>query len=617
VIGNAHTAALIATDGSIDWCCWPYFDSPAVFCRLLDAVKGGSFRVGPTGQYAVTRAYQGPTNVLSTTFTTSSGRFRITDLMPIQRGQESRRILRLVEGLGGEVEFEIRFRPTFDYAHAETTINTYSGGAVARAGHETLALACPVPLQVDAEGGAGTRRWLHAGERFWLTLTYQKEPSAVTPPAHDPEAALAQTLDYWGTWASTCTYHGRYRDLVLRSALTLKLLTFEPSGALIAAPTTSLPEAIGGVRNWDYRYTWLRDSALILDALQAIGYHDEAMRFWGWLEDLAPRFPKELQIMYRIDGSPELPERILDHLEGYRQSRPVRIGNAGARQTQLDAYGEVLNAACICHLEMGHPVRPELGMVLRTLADQAARRWREPDYSIWEVRNQPQHFLYSKLLCWVALDRAMQLAKCAALTGNVHEWQQEREAIRRAILTHGYNKDVGAFTQAFGSTALDASALAIPLVGFLPATDPRVRSTIEQIQRRLTANGLVHRYLTDDGLPGGEAIFALSSFWLVDNLALTGRIDEARALFERIVGYANDVGLLSEEIEPESGDLLGNYPQGFTHLALIRSALALKRAEERPSEDHAGQLPEELPSAHPTKGHTRSWEETVKGGNNE
>jgi len=627
LIGDAHTAALVANDGSIDWCCWPHFDSPAVFCRLLDASKGGWFRVGPTGRHAASRSYIGLTNVLATTFTTDSGQLRLTDLMPMQRRTASRRgedsgpshrILRLVEGLAGNVEVEVHFRPTFDYARAATTITPCPGGAMARAGRESLALSCPIHLQPDASGALVRRVHVAAGERLWMALAYQTdvEPGLADLQVGDADADLTQTLDYWQRWSATCTYTGPYHDLVRRSALTLKLLTFEPTGALVAAPTTSLPEAIGGVRNWDYRYTWLRDSALILYALQTIGYHEEAMSFFDWLESLCLYCSGNLQIVYTIRGSPELPEQTLDHLEGYRQSGPVRIGNAAASQMQLDVYGEVLDAAYFCHERM-HMARPELWAVLQLLADWAAARWREPGQGIWEVRGRPRHFLYSKLLCWVALDRAIRLAERVGLPGDVSRWQRTRDEICEAILTEGYNDALGAFTQAFGETALDASVLAIPLVGFLPPTDPRVRSTVDKIQEQLTSHGFVYRYLTDDGLPGEEATFAMCSFWLVDNLALAGRVDEARALFERIAGYANDLGLLSEEIEPESGELLGNYPQGFTHLALIRSALHIAKAEvhgpeerpESPAEwgrkvEGADRKPSTPSAADPTESYT-------------
>ncbi|MBE0607844.1 MAG: glycoside hydrolase family 15 protein [Dehalococcoidia bacterium] len=592
LIGDTHSAALVARDGSIDWLCWPQFDSPAVFGRLLDAARGGSFRVGPAGPAEVARSYAGDTNILVTTFTTGTGRLRLTDFMPVG-DRPSRdpnadiarhgRVLRLIEGLTGEVELQVSFRPAFDYARAPTETTTQSRGATARAGRESLILSCPVTLSPDPEGGVSGTARVGAGERLWFVLTYAPggEPTGPAAGDADADAALAQTLEYWQAWSAACTYSGPYHDLVRRSALTLKLLTFSPTGALVASPTTSLPEEVGGARNWDYRYSWLRDASLTLSALQEVGYHREAAAFFGWLEGICLRSGHKMQIMYRIDGRPDLPEQTLNHLEGYRRSRPVRIGNAAAEQTQLDIYGEVLDAAWT-HVEHLGPPSADVWGVLWRLADQAAARWQEPGAGIWEVRGGPRHYLYSKLLCWVALDRAVWLAKHKGLEdGRLARWRRTRGEIRRAILTQGYDREAGAFTQVLDEPALDASALVVPLVGFLPATDPRVRSTVERIQERLTAHGLVYRYLSDDGLPRGEATFTLCSFWLVDNLALAGRVDEARALFERITAYANDVGLLAEEIDPATGELLGNYPQGFSHLALIRSALTIARAEAR------------------------------------
>lgn len=591
LVGSMHTAALVATDGSIDWLCWPHFDDPAVFCRLLDARRGGWFRVGPVGEYAVSRTYAGDTNVLTTTFRSSSGAVRLTDLMPARQRwtdaagkaiEPSPQVLRLVEGLAGEMEIEVEFRPTFDYARAETALAVRPGGAVADANGATLILDCPVELERGANDTLHGGRRVTTDDRFWVTLSYRSETDPTEPALRGPtpDVMLAETLDYWRRWSAGCSYAGPYHELVRRSALTLKLLTFAPTGALVAAPTTSLPEKIGATRNWDYRFTWLRDASLTLSAFEGIGYHREATDFFGWVEKACVRGGHDLKIMYRIDGSPALPERTLDHLEGYRGSQPVRIGNAAADQRQLDIYGEVLDAASL-HVEyLGQP-DPDIWGVLWRLADQAAARWQEPDQGIWEVRGGPRHFLYSKLLCWVALDRAIRLADRAGLVdGRPKRWRRTRAAIRGAILTQGYDPELGAFTQSLGERALDASALALPLMGFLPATDPRVRSTVQRIQERLTAHGLVYRYLADDGLPGGAATFALCSFWLVDNLASAARVDEARALFERVTGYANDVGLLAEEIDPASGDLLGNYPQGFTHLALIRSALTIARAED-------------------------------------
>jgi GH15 family glucan-1,4-alpha-glucosidase len=599
LIGDAHTAALVASDGSIDWCCWPHFDSPAVFCRLLDAGKGGFFQVRPVRNYAVTRSYLGPTAIVTTTFETDDGRVRLTDFMPVERlveghrGEDigsSRRILRLIEGLAGSVEIELSLRPTFDYARAKADIAVSEGGAVARSGADCLVLSSPVGLTLDETGTVRGRFRVSQGERVWVSLSYYGEaaPEDLKPSPPEGDRQLEQTREYWEEWWSDCRYEGPYRDLVRRSALTLKLLTFEPTGALVAAPTASLPEEIGGVRNWDYRYTWLRDSALTIYALQLLGYHEEAADFFEWLDRLCITCrDHQLQIMYTIDGKSHLPELTLDHLEGYRGSRPVRIGNAAYGQKQLDVYGEVLDAAHLYHERTRQPMRADWWDELSFMADETVRQWREPDYGIWEVRGGPRHFLHSKLMCWVALDRAVRLTSRLHTSHDTARWVRAREEIRRAILDEGYDDKVGAFTQAFGEQALDASALIIPLTGLLPATDPRVVSTVERIREQLTSRGLVYRYLNEDGLPGGEATFAMCSFWLVDNLALQGRREEARELFERITAYASDTGLLAEEIDPVSGELLGNYPQGFTHLALIRSALHIAKSEAHGPEDQA------------------------------
>ena len=595
IIGDAHTAALVATDGAIDWCCCPRFDSAAVFCRLLDADAGGYYRVGPVGPYGVSRAYVPWTNVLATTFETETGRIRLTDFMPARQRRASRRgedippshrILRLIEGLTGSVDCEVVFRPRFGFAAAPTVVQPCEGGAIAHqdGGNESLILSCPLPLYTDVAASMRGRWRIEAGDRVWLSMIYHV--GAMLAPGEvevqECDALLEETLRYWRDWSGACAYDGPYHELVRRSALVLKLLVYEPSGAIIAAPTTSLPEEIGGVRNWDYRYTWLRDAALVLHALQSIGYHEEAGDFFDWVEQLCIRCRGQLRIMYGVDGREDLEERDLPHLQGYRGSRPVRVGNAAARQTQLDVFGAVMDAAFVHFQAQERSLRPDMWTTLRYLADQAAARWHEPDYGIWEIRGDPQHFLHSKLLCWVALDRALRIADVERLPAETNRWRSARDDIRRTMLARGYNGRIGAFTQAFGSDVVDASALTIPLVDFLPASDSRVRSTMDVVRERLTSNGLVYRYhteQTDDGLPGKDATFGLCTFWLIDNLALAGRVEEARTLFERITAYANDVGLLSEEIEPVSGDLLGNYPQGFTHLALIRSAVRIGRSE--------------------------------------
>ncbi|MGH7530311.1 MAG: glycoside hydrolase family 15 protein [Gemmatimonadales bacterium] len=586
LIGNTHSAALVGSDGSIDWCCLPHFDSGAVFCRILDATRGGYFRIGPSGKGHARRRYTPDTAVLETDFETDGGRVRLTDFMPAPRLVQSRlekdshiyhRVVRIVEGLGGQVALDLAFRPTFDFARAPARLSLTQGGARAEADGAVLELRLrPTPTLTVRGDTIHARLDVEAGTRITVDLAYGDDAAGVAPAA-DAAALLEETRRRWNEWEALCTYRGPYGPLVRRSARVLKLLTFGPTGGLVAAPTTSLPEEIGGVRNWDYRFCWLRDSALVLSALMALGYRAAALDFFDWLDELCFAECENVQIMYRLDGSPELPERELSHLSGYRGSRPVRIGNAAAGQRQLDTYGYVLDAALL-GLAYLRPVGEGLWHVLRHLAEQAATNWREPDQGIWETRGPPQQYLSSKLLCWVALDRATRFARTAGLDGDVDRWRAEAETIRHTILQDGYDPGVGAFTQALGSPRLDASALLMPLVGFLPATDERVRSTVDRIQERLTVHGLVYRYLSDDGLPGGESTFAICTFWLVDNLALQGRVDEARALFERLTGYASDLGLLAEEIEPVSGQLLGNYPQGYTHLALIRSALAIARA---------------------------------------
>jgi GH15 family glucan-1,4-alpha-glucosidase len=530
-------------------------------------------------------------------------------------------ILRLVESVAGEVELEVRYKPAFDFARSPAELELIEGGALARAatgsGLQNLILKGEgLALGGDGEGTLRGVLRLRAGERRWLVLKClpRGKGDTVNFEPGDPDEQLRRTLEYWEKWAADCTYHGPYRREVMRSALALKLLTYEPSGAVVAAPTTSLPEDFGGVRNWDYRYTWLRDSSLIHYALMTIGYEEEATDFFEWLCRTESNDPQpDRQIMYTIDGGRDLAETELANLSGYCSSLPVRAGNGAARQNQLDIYGDVLSAAYLHYCgwppdgswnaTAGAPdsagltasaselrarrMDRDTWSVLRALVDQAAKRWQEPDNSIWEVRGGPQRFLYSRLMCWAALDRGVRLAEHFKMAAPFDEWRATREDIRRAILTQGYNQEVGAFTQAFGSSALDASALYIPLTGFLPPTDPRVQSTMERIRQDLTRDGLVFRYRADDGLPGSESTFTLCSLWLVDNLALSGRLDEAQALFEKIAAYANDVGLLSEGIDAAAGQLTGNFPQGFTHMALIGAAVNLAKAARHGAEAKA------------------------------
>jgi GH15 family glucan-1,4-alpha-glucosidase len=616
IIGDCHTAALVSRYGSIDWYCPKRFDAAAVFCRLLDDAKGGYLMVAPADEFHAERQYVHNANILQTVFTTSQGKVRLTDFMPIhqrtvaRRGYDvgtSRRILRLVEMLSGETKMEVCFLPSFDYARGKTVVRMGKGvGALAHQGGSFLSLACPdlgLDFKTKDEGELCALFTLRPGDRRWLVLTDADDPDRVLelPTADRCEQQLQRTQHYWQHWASHCSYHGPYQNEVLRSALTLKLLTYEPTGAIIAAPTTSLPEEIGGVRNWDYRYSWVRDSALILYALMNVGYREEAADFFEWLQETHDSdHSPDLQVLYSIDGRRELPEMTLDHLEGYECSRPVRVGNAAAGQLQLDIYGEVLTAAYL-YFASGIGRRNDVSEslptrerqlehdwpLLRGLVERAAERWQEPDNGIWEVRGGLRPFLYSKLMCWAALDRGIRLTNEYSLEAPSARWTKTEKTVRKAILADGFNKGVGAFTQAFGSSALDASALLIPRTGFLSATDPRVRSTVETIKSRLTQNGIVYRYRSEDGLPGGEGVFLTCTFWLIDALALSGRLDEAHDLFERVSGYANDLGLLSEEFDPGSDNLLGNYPQGFTHMALINAAVNLAKTTKHGAEEHA------------------------------
>ncbi len=584
LIGNTFTAALVAPDGTIDWCCLPYFDGGAVFCRLLDWRRGGFFRLSPTSRSEVHRSYLDGSAVLTTEFWSGGGQMRLTDCMPAppldvdgtgppvtQRCM----LLRRIEGLQGVVEVELLFKPTMDFARQRPVLQLVPGGCRVIALDGRLRLDVPAGTRLQLHDGAA-HACLHvrAGQVLWLALSLDDGG----PPPQAAQCLLEETLRRWRHWDAQRRYRGPYEQEVARSSRVLKLLTFAPSGAIVAAPTTSLPECIGGERNWDYRFCWLRDASLVLHALMSIGHDQAAHRFFQWLTSLW-RSDRRLQIMYRIDGDERLPEVDLRHLEGYRGSRPVRVGNGAAQQVQLDIYGHLLDAAWVYLRRRAVQVPADLAQVLAFLADAAARHWRDPDQGLWEMRKAPAHHVSSKLQCWVALDRALKLVQAGHLAGDVATWAREREAVRIAILAHGFNRHIGAFTQLFGDTALDASVLTMPIVGFLPAGDPRMRSTVERLRKQLMQRGLVYRYRRGDGLPDGEGSFAICTFWMVDNLALQGRVAEARELFEHVVSFANDLGLMSEEIDPDNGQLLGNFPQGYTHLALIRSALTISAAE--------------------------------------
>jgi GH15 family glucan-1,4-alpha-glucosidase len=593
LIGDSHSSGLVSRDGSIDWACFRRFDAPSTFGRILDWGRGGYCALAPVGAEPAGRAYVGDTAILGSEHMAGDARGRTTDFFavsdasrPGQAGPEHphHQLIRIAEGVAGTTEWEFVCRPCFEYGIARPSV-TLAGDRLGMlvGGPAALTVGSSVPLRTE-DGGVRTTFRLRAGERAWFALTGHRPEDLRQQPMGDTDVdqRLAYTREFWRGWLEQCFYDGPYRDQVLRSAITLKMLTNAPTGAIVAAPSTSLPEDLGGVRNWDYRYCWLRDSAFTLYALQLLGFSSEAEAFIEWLTRTTAGRADDLQVQYGIGGERLLPEIQLDHLEGYRGSRPVRIGNAAARQFQLDVYGEVLDTAHLWR-RAGGAIGPELWSFLRECVRCIRERWRDPDEGIWEVRGGPRHFVHSKAMCWVGLDRAIKIAGALGENDSLDEWRRLRDEIREDVLERGFDAELGTFVQAYGSRSLDASAMLLPLMGFIRADDPRMRSTVAAIQERLTTDGLVHRYLTDDGLPGEEGAFAICSFWLADNLALQGRYDEARALFERVCSLANDVGLLAEEIDPRTGEQLGNFPQAFTHVALINGAFHLQTRAARRS----------------------------------
>ena len=585
LLSDCHTAALVSLDGSIDWCSFHRFEARPVFARILDWGKGGFFRVAPRDEYEVTRRYLPDTNVLETTFRTEGGTLVLVDFVPVKRdmGHPDHHLIRIVRCTEGEVAVKVKFEPRFDYGLTEPRLEQVDADlAVVYGGADALVLQSELPIGTAEISACTAARTLRAGEEAFVALTYSL-PHELAPErlsAEDVAAKLRETEEFWREWAARCTYEGPYRDAVVRSALVLKALTNGPTGAIVAAATTSLPEEVGGERNWDYRYTWLRDSALTLNALFALGFRDEAYEYMSWLKRTTAGRAKDLQIMYGVGGERFLPEVELDHLEGYRGSRPVRIGNGAYKQFQLDVFGELLDTVWV-YRQNGGEIDDVFWEFLGRVAGAVIDRWRHPDQGIWEIRGEPKHFTYSKVMAWVALDRVVRLAELDGREGALDEWRRVRDEIRGLVERDGVHPDTGAFTQSFGDGGKhDASNLMIPIVGFVAHEDPRARATAERIVEELSADGFVYRYLTDgvDGLAGDEATFAICSFWLVECLARAGEAEQARELFERLLGFCNDVGLLAEEIDPHSGELVGNFPQAFSHVGLIQAAIALEAA---------------------------------------
>jgi GH15 family glucan-1,4-alpha-glucosidase len=581
LIGDMQTAALVGRNGAVDWLCFPRFDSPSCFSALLGNETHGRWLLAPNGEVRTqTRRYRPGTLVLETDFETAEGSVRVIDFMP-RRGNGPPRLMRVVEGLSGRVpmRLELALRP--DYASIVPWIESAADGAVATAGPDAFRLTTPIPLEVE-DGTIRSDFVVVEGGRERLTLTWHLSYEE-TPPVEDADSALARTQAWWRDWSARCTYEGSYRDAVLSSLIALKAMTFETTGALVAAPTTSLPEEIGGVRNWDYRYCWLRDSALALEALLVAGYTEEALEFRDYLLRIGTGDPRTIQIMYGIDGQRRLTEFELEALPGYEESKPVRVGNAASEQFQLDVYGEVMGVGFLGTTVTGK-VEERLWPRWRAVVDHVETIWREPDDGIWETRGPRRHFTYSKVMAWVVFDRAVRLAEQFDLEAPLERWKQTRDEIHEEVCERGYDRERGTFTQYYGSRELDASVLNIPLVGFLPGTDERVTGTIDAISRDLGRDGFVSRYSTsdtDDGLPGDEGQFLACSFWLVSGLALNDRVGEARALFERLLALRNDLGLLAEEYDVRRQRQVGNFPQAFSHLTLIGAATAISAAETK------------------------------------
>lgn len=580
-MGDVNTVGLVSREGSLDWLCLPRLDSPSVFAALLDEDMGGRMWVGPAGEFESSQSYRPDTNILQTQFVTPTGRATLTDFMPVEEVDQEeyafQEFHRIQEVVSGTMSFQAEFSPRFDYARAPTRLERRPYGVMATSGESSLALSTGIPLTIDQ--GAAFGEWqARAGDQALFVLRYAT-PFVRHVEAHQTARRLAETEAFWQRWVGRCSYGGPWKAAVRRSALALKLLTYGPTGALSAAATTSLPEAPGGPRNWDYRFSWVRDSAFAMRAFLGLGYTREARRYLRWLRRLLRGLASnigELKVGYGLEGETNLPEVELDHLRGYLRSRPVRIGNQAFEQFQLDIFGSVADAVYEAYgRPEGYP--DEAWRTLRGLADFVKSNWRTPDHGIWEIRGPRRRYTHSALMCWVALDRAIRVADVRGHPEYEDAWRHARDDIRDAILSEGWSERRQAFVQTFGSDDLDASLLLIPLVGFLPARDPRVISTLAAIGRDLGQDPFIHRYRTPDGLDGQEGAFLLCSFWMVQALAHAGETEQASARFEALHRLAGPLGLFSEQVDIASRRPLGNFPQALTHLALIQAALSLEK----------------------------------------
>ncbi|MCH7828334.1 glycoside hydrolase family 15 protein [Patescibacteria group bacterium] len=590
IIGNLRSAALVSKEGSVDWAPAPYLNSPSVFAALLDEQKGGSWSIAPTESYKVKQEYLGFTNILVTRFTTDNGVVEVVDYIPAQAGKameerEKAEVHRKITCTKGTCEVQVIFAPRFDYARGETTLSfTEHGLGVDHEGTRKGELISPGEYAIYGNVATGTLA-LKEGESAYLAFHYHETTKEDWADEHYEEE-LKETKKFWEDWVhrcdiKSCPLSGPWHDLVVRSSLVLKILFFEPPGSIAAAPTTSLPEAIGGVRNWDYRFSWIRDSSFTLQALFQMGYVREARAYVDWLLDeccsLRNFDPKDVQIMYGLQGEVNLREEILPHFEGYRGSKPVRIGNSAHLQKQWDIYGSMLDTVWRIHLmDESYKIEESTWNILRKFANYVVEIWRQPDEGLWEVRGGRQHFVYSKVMCWVALDRAIKIAREYGFEGEVEVWEKEKEAIFSAVMKQGWSEQKQSFVQSFGSQDLDASLLLMPVVGFINGKDKRMISTIKAIENELSVmNGLLLRYTAKDGLPGREGAFLPASFWLIDALIFAGEKSRARVYLASLTKLANHVGLYSEEINPKSLEFLGNFPQAYTHIGLINSAFYL------------------------------------------
>lgn len=585
LIGDCRTSALVSRAGSVEWMCLPDFSSPSLFAALLDSERGGRFAITPSEPFRSQRRYVPETAVLESTFSTEAGTARLLDTMPIgdrDSLQPQRELLRVVEGVEGWVAFQVRFEPKPGYAHSPVSLRQRSSTAfTCTSGSEHLLLRCDVPLDCPGGSVASGTFEIAAGERICFSVGYtQGDVSVILPTGDGAAERLRRTSEWWREWSQSCSYQGPFPDAVLRSAMTLKLLTFALSGAVIAAPSSSLPEAIGASRNWDYRYCWLRDAALTMRAFLGLGLLEEADAFLRWLLHATALTQPRLNIMYDIYGRTNLEEEDLDHLSGYRGSRPVRRGNGAHDQVQLDVYGGVISAA-VEYSEAGGILQQDQLKLLAAFGRKVCEIWREPDQGIWEIRGEKRDYTFSKLMCWLALDRLLRLAEKTPLPIDQGAFARERDEIRAAIEKRAWSDELGAYSGVFDDQWLDASVLLMSCLGYRNATHPRMRGTVDRIRERLGREGLIYRYEHgSDGFDSREGAFGICSFWVVDNLAMRGDLEEAEALFARLLARGNDVGLYSEEINPENGEFLGNFPQAFTHVGLINAAIALGLARK-------------------------------------